>query len=710
MDFKENNSCVYFFVDNNGTIRINKMNNNEDDIRSLYFTRYDASVILFAYDYYKGVLHVTNLKNDSLKELLEIRMSGSKPSDPFLKQTLDQLDSCCDFLTKTYQWKGEIVSGYPTHDEVVKLSIKDYNLAWGFLTSSLWNLNFEVMNLDVYVVSELQMVSEFVNEGEKYSTKLGIIEGPAILLRRNNSSFLNSQNIIYQYYTNLADLYNFDTGDHNAYIDGMAHYLEDTLGKYLNNNSIGERSDWFMFIRGGQVFIERNDKHMTSDSISNKFGSYKVVITFGYVRTKDSGYIIISDVSRKSMASGNYHEMYNFLMDNLDSIGHVDSDGKVLDKEPMVLFDDFTNDCEWVYISETPVWVYIKTVLSKCYNFKQMNIPVLKCNFRKNFDAKLVEELNDTNSDIVGKYVEDKDDVFPFIVWNESFGKKESYLGSFHSLINEYLKFVSRYGDLEVDSFSSNKPNDMIAHLKNLKDNILSDSQSLLMFENEMLLGVEFSKYYHEYNSFMLMFDVLSFDRKRIEEAMASGDDKQSDIIASLADDVHQKMYYVLLKMIGVLSAIKYGESIEDHDANISVGDFVIRKGLQGNVMRVEEIHIIGDNSRAYKCLDLVSDITDSHDYDDISLFNLVFEDYDQYNKNIRVASRDNDIDGYYRRLLTKWLRNPHVKEIEEGEFVEIESAQPFEELLREQNEFFDHSTDSLLTEVLLNETRKARS
>jgi hypothetical protein len=705
MDFKENNSCVYFFVDNKGSVKINKMNNSEEDVRSMYFTRHDASVLLFAYDYYGGILYVMNLQKDSLLELLEIRKEGSGSSDEFLQQTLDQLQCACEFLNTTYKWKGSIVAGVPKHDEVVRLTIKDYSLAWGYLTASLWNLNFEVLNLNIYVMSELDNTSEFVQEGETYSTSLGNIQGPAILLKRTNSSFDPSKNIIYQYYTNLAKLYNFDTGDRGAFMSGIANYLEDTLVKYMNSESVGERSNWYMFSRNGQVFIERNDKQMTADQISEKFGSYKVVVNFSYVRTFDSGYIIITDMGSRRMNSGVHNEMYEFLMDNLDIIGHVNIDGKVIDEEPLFLFDDFSKKLEWQNIDETPVWVYIKTILSECYDFNYENIPVLKGEFKENFDTKFVSEINDSNKDIVGEYA----DRVPFIVWNTNTDNRGSYLGCFHSLINEYLKYMSYIGEIEVDIYASEDPHDMMAYLENIEDNILGDSQQILMFENEMLLGVEFSKYYHEYNTFMLMFDVLSFDRDRIESALSKLGKEESDKMASLADSIHQKMYYVLLKMIGVLAFIKYGEDIES-DGAIIHGSLVVRKGFLGNMMRVESINLVGDGHKLYNCVDLVTR-TDYHFTEDkLTVFDLSFENYEEYNKKIVVASSSSDTHDFYENLLSKWLRNPYTKEVEEAEVADIPSHQSYESLLRAHNEYYDHTTDAILTEVLLNDTRKANN
>ena len=711
MDFKDNNSCVYFFVDGKGRIRINKMNNAENDIRDLYFTRHDALVLLFAYDYYESILYVTNISEDNLLKILKLRKEGKKSSSDEVRQLCDQFNAASDYLIEKYKWKGTVRNGKPNHDKVVKLSIKDFSFSWDFLSLSLFNLNFELLNLDVYIVSGLGIDSKMVLEDQSFNTSEGVIKGPAILLNRTNSIYNLNQSIIFQYYSNLSYIYNFDTGDHGFYSQGVADYLEDCMNKYMNNQSLGERTEWYMFVRNGQVFLDKNLRKMTSDDISNKFNHYKSVITFGYVVSADCRYIVMSDVSDNSFnKTGVYSEMYEYLMSNLDKIGHVDGDGNIIDEEPLVLFDNGINEVQWQMFSETPLWVYVKTILSKVYGFNQKDVPILRGSFDEEFGAKYISNVDDSNRGIIEKYMDLEGKDFPFIMLNEDYGSRSSYLGSFHCLMNEYMKFVNDNDDnFGAELISPMKTEGISQYLEYMDDNLLRDPQGVMMFENELLLGIEFSKYYHEYNSFMFMFDILSFDRDRIERAISLTEDgDMANYIAGLADEIHQKMYYILLKMTGVLFYIKYDKDLGS-GRDIRIGDVVVGRDFGGNLMRVTNILVDGD-SKMYECLDLVFEDECVCDPSNVFLFNLTFDDYEEYNRMIVAQKINNNEQGYYKKMLTKWLRNKKLREIEENEIEDHPTSQSYEALLREQNEFFDHSTDAILTEVLLNDNRVVKN
>jgi hypothetical protein len=706
MDFKENNSCVYFFVDNKGSVRINKMNNSEEDVKSLYFERHDSAVLLFAYDYYRGILYVTNVDEENLSDVLEVKRTGGT-SDIFVKQILDQMEIAGEYLKNTYQWSGTIEVGNPPHDAIFKMSIKDYAIAWDFLETSLLNLNFEAINLDVYVISELGTHSVFVDEEEVYETSRGDIPGPAILINKVNGTLSSNRNIVYQYYVNLADLYNFDAGDYNSYVYGVSDYLDEMFEGYLNNNSVAKKTDWYVFARKGQVFIERNERGMKASDISKTFGSYKAVMNFGYVGTEDGGYIIVDEISMENSREGVYHDLYNAIMDNLTIIGHVDEEGVELKEAPLVLFDDNIESIRWEDIKETPVWAYIVTVLSKCYGFDQANIPVLRGNFKGDFAAVYISEVNDSNKDAISKYINIEEAEAPFIMWNDSYGKKESFVGSFHSLINEYLKFISDLKGISMSRISDETTDGIQSYLEYLNDEVLG--KNIFMFENEMLLSVEFSKYYHEYNFFMFMFDILSFDRGRIEKALSeTPNGEESEHIAELADSVHQKAYYVMLKVSIILAGVKYGEDVIS-DEDIINGDLVIKKNFGGNIMRVVEIVMDDENSKLYKCLDLVGNNVSSFTFEDLDNLDLVFYDSKDGKARIATASKD-EPNNYYKKLLTKWLRNPIVQKMEGSDWEEVPQGNSMESMLREQNEYFEHHTDEILTEVLLNENRKARN
>jgi hypothetical protein len=699
-------SCVYFFLDDQDNIKINKTNNTEKEIRDIYSIGDDSPAFLFAYDYYGKRLHVTNVSGSSLLNLLECKKKSKKGEslDKFEKVSVRQIETVESYLKSVYDWDGKIASGPPHQDKSVsQLRVSDFNNASKYISSVMDRFNFKYKDVDVHVVPELSSQSKFIGR-QSVCIEGGIkAKGPAILIRKSNSSKKCFENIVIQYLFNLPDILGFDVGDTDFMEEGLVDYVEETLPNFIEHDSLDFITYWYLASKNGNVYLDENSKRLSVSELK-ELHTFNIVIPFSYHDNDNHKYVMIENIGVSAyMSAGAHKEMVGFLMDNLDKIDHEDK------APPMILFKEYHRKPSLSYMSNFQPWLYIKNMLSGIYKFTPKDIRVLKGEFDGDFSAMYVNESNATGKAIAESNTT-TDVQYPIILWNDSNQDSSSKIGHFHNLINEYLKFIEDFDGIQINHYSL-KDNKEKEYFESFRDDVIHNDEARYAFENEMIIILNDTDHLHKFNLFNLYLDILSFHRDKIEKVMSFGDGAELSDIASLSTEIQQKLYFIVLKAMGLVLRLKYGLDYRSRE-EIHKGDLVINEGNgAANLMRVVGIRLgdeDSDNNKVYECKDLVTDrfyfLSDKR----LFLFKIEIDDKKMYNNRVITASKKGEDLSYYRDLLKQFVL--HQKRINPVDKPNEEKEHPtMERWLRDEVDFFDHNTRAFLTETLLSDNRKVK-
>lgn len=695
---------IHFFVDKYNKVVINNINNSEKELREIYKIDKSNPLLMFSYNFNSHKLHVKNISDAILGYLLSFKKQDKSPTG-FEKEALSQLDVVTAFLQKEYQWPGDITTEQiATNKEALELQLKDFKIAYKFISLILDSFNFEVVNLNIAIIDDLSSDSDFIHDGESVKRNGHIMKGPAILIRKNNSTFLTNRNLVFQYFFNLNKLYNLNIASDEFYYDCIGSYIEEMFHLFLETGNISNISYWHVYTKAGNVYLD-NKKSKISNDEKKDTDIHSVGFTFSFVDGEDSNYLIFDDLDIDSVKNTHvYHEMYDFLLDNADKFGHVDADGEKITDDPVVIFLKQKSNVTTYMATELPMWVYIKNILSPMYGFEPKDILVLKGNFDFSFSSKYINEPTDQIVDLLSDYVDIEFVHFPLIVINDANADRTTYSYHNHSFINDYLKYISDVNGMEIDYYYLNS-NDMYEYLDNFINKVLYDKSKRIGLENEIIINLETSKHHHDYNVFKYIFDVLGFEEDRISRALLVSSEEEADKLSGKADELLQKLYYIALKAVAIIFKTKYGHSMEQ-DFELESGDIGAMSDYSGNI-----VHVLSKNMKGkkivYECQDSITGKMLKIPHGKIIKFNLGVCDVKVYNR-VKTASRDEEVH-FYKNFLKTWLKNePRKSPLDKEEEKEVVKNLGYEALLRHQSEYYDWTEGSVIIESLLGEDRKA--
>ena len=145
-----------------------------------------------------------------LETILKNWGGSEKSSDEDVDSCSKQIDAVINFLTKKFNWNGEIFSKEDYLRKVVfkELAVSDFKMVWSYLRNVFFDIKSSPIDIPVFVIPDFKQRSFFVEKDQTQKIGNYSISGPAILLRKSNSMFVYSEHIIYQYLFNLSSLIN----------------------------------------------------------------------------------------------------------------------------------------------------------------------------------------------------------------------------------------------------------------------------------------------------------------------------------------------------------------------------------------------------------------------------------------------------------------------------------------------------------------------
>lgn len=701
-----NDVKVHFYVAND-QIHINHTGSSAADISLEMGRSADYPLILFSYDFSNGSLCAENLTHEGLlavlKSLKRKKMKKSVQGD--LSDAVKQIQTAAKFLRKTYGWAGEIESkedkGF--HQDI-HLSLSDFKVVHDYLKVFFKNYNAEIFDIDICIVDSLDDPSVFLEEDEEY----GEVSGPAIVLKRTNSFYNMAEAIIYQYVLNYDKIVEFDVGLRQEYIEDAKYHVDDAMRGFFRNEVIDNKSFWYLEKIGSRVYLKKNDNMLSSRNLESRNGSGSV-LTFEYVISDDSRYVIVNGVDRHAVRSlSMYRKMFDFLMKNVDKIGHIGEDGKPLKEDPIVLFRPFKREITPLFLSNLPVWIFIENLLSVIYDFTPEDILILRGDFNNPNAFTLVTNLDALNNQTdYPLAIEDSD--LPLLLWNMR--TEESAASEVMSLMVAYAKFIG------VDNFGVSANSDMSTLLQYIRDKVLSNGEKIYAIEHLFMILIQDTEHVHEYNLFKIIFEIMGFYNAAIEAYIDQVTySNQLEQVVKRVDEIQEKLYYLILKATLITSKIRYGAGVSRKVSPIK-GDLVMDIGME-RVMRVEAVclepPLAGEQNpmgAMITCRDMLSGEEVQCVPEDIFVIALNFGDDEAYNykKASKKAEAGEEELSHYKSLLSPFLRNKkRPNPLCDGED-EKEEPPTFDAYLQEQRGYFEREGGDMIVEYLLDKCRKVR-
>ncbi|MFW5890839.1 MAG: hypothetical protein ACOCUI_01315, partial [bacterium] len=656
----DSKSIIYFFADSEGQIRINHLNNTADEIAEYYGYHDDYSVLLFGYCFKTRSLYVVNVNDDVLKKMLidyqKYKSKGSINSDK--KEIVEQLDIVFKFLKKHFIWKGEIFSREELQESFSEKNIKDFNLAWNYLNLIFGSMKIDPIEIPIYIIDDLKYRSKFIQPNDLFKIDDREIVGPAILIRRTNSLYFINEAIVYQYILNLHGIVSFYPGLEEEYIEDAKEFVDKTLVSFLRSNNLEQHTFWYVGKKDGNIYLDKNEYMRDSEDLVDD-DIYSFVLTFEYIVVEDSRCVIFNNVTGSDINDTKlYKSMFDFVMNNLSHIGHVDENGKELKDPPIILFEGLKTGFKRMMVSNLPIWILIRTVFCPLYDFDPQDIMIIKGVFNEPFSFKFIDPLNIEDKEFVSEYFSVKDFNFPVICWNTV--SYDSVLGKWNIFIKEYMKFIG--GGKHVPTKTNLKE-----ELKNFEEKVLESKENQFAFEGLVGLLCEDNPHIHQYNIFNMFIKVVGLTGI-ITEEMLLDNKSLSDEIVELMTVIQTRLFFLTLKSMAVYCNMKHGINYYI-DGEIKKGDIVTNEHgsciAEVKSVLLEPSNIDDDNidGITYICRDLITNKEYVKLYGDIKLFHLGFLDEEEYNeektssslKKIKIAQEDKEV---YKRILEQYLRN----------------------------------------------------
>lgn len=703
-----NDFLIYFFVGRDGQIHINHLNNTVEELVKSFGYREKYHLLLFAYCYTSRKLYVTNFDDEKLLDTLEeLKKYNSGVSSSESKDIVLQFKKVSEFLKKQYAWKGEILSGDSLISSVVNKKISDFDFVWKYLKLLFGSIRLDPIDLPVYIVDKLDQHSLFIPSNQYFSIKNEDIIGPAIILRKNNSLYFLSEAIIYQYVLNLHGIIDFSPKTEETYLRDAKEFVDETLISFLRNNNLVSRTFWYLGKKDGKIYLNRNEYARNALKLMEDEG-YGIVITFEYVSVEDSRYIIFNNITAEAINEANfYKEMLQFLIDNVVSIGHTDLKGAVIKKPPLFLFEGEKAGRKFLSVSNLPIWIVIKTILSVIYDFDPKDIPIIKGIFDESFVFRYIDLENDEDKKIFEKYFHIDGDEGPVILWNAL--SYDSLSGSWNQFIKEYLRFIGK----NILNDSGSIKNELL----NFKEKILKSAENRLLLEYIIGLQCEEDPYYHKYNIFNVFTKVVGLTGI-ITEDMFEKDKHFNDTQSELLSDMQSSLFFLTLKSMANFANIKHGIDFYI-DGEINKGDVVVdldcRCIFEVEAVMLESERKTSDNPDGiiYRCKNLICGDIENKAYGQVKIFHLGFLDEIEYNeKQASVLKKEAQQLGveYYKSILEQFIRNK--KRPNPLDYTEQEDADPpsFEASLNMQRKEFNRTEGDAVLENMLNNCRKVKT
>lgn len=703
------NCLVYFFIDNEGGIRINHLNNTSEELRELMGYRDGYPLLLFAYSYKDKKLFFTNVNQEELIEVLEIfKKSKSKSfSSSDDRDIAQQIQVCSDFLKKHYAWTGDLYSKEHLSTSFLKKSIKDFDMVWKYLNIVFGSFNIDVIDMPIYLIDNLKDRSIYVPNGKSLYLNEHI-EGPAIIIRKSNSMFFMSEAIVYQYLLNLHNIINFHTGIEEDYLNDTKEFIDKTFHSFLKYGDLKDKTFWYVAKKDGHLYLNRNQYILDSNKLKSIEG-YSSVITFEYNVVEDSRYIVINDISMEDMSiSSLYRDMFSFISRNLSYIGHIDDDGKEIEDAPIYIFEGIEPSYSILKASNLPIWVYVQTLLATVYDFDPKDIKIIKGDFEELFAFKYLDMSIEKNREYLSDYFDD-DFYDSVMLWNSS---QDSLIAKWNQFVEEYIKYAFK----NKKSFINK---DLKKTLNDFKKNILQNEQNSFLLECFIGIICEDNSYLHQYNIFKIFSEVVGLTGL-IREDMLSKDEESDEEIIDLMSDIQSSLFFMTLKSMASFCNIKYGIDFSK-DEEIEKNDIVI-DNLSNCIYEVKSVLLEPDNRSddnpegiTYCCKDLVSGEVINKIMGEVAIFDFSFLDKTEYNE--KTAISENKMNKYskygeefYKKMLERFLRNK--KRHNPLDYVEDEDSDPpsLESYLNMQRDQFNREEGSAILENMLNNCRRVKS
>jgi len=708
---RNNNLAISFYVVKD-EIKINHIGNTSDEIAAEMGFRKGYRLLLFKYDTSDQKLAVTNIDNKSLKLILESIKNKKKTQhiDNELSDAISQIEVAAKFLRKTYGWGGEIISGEERGlDDKVALSLFDLGIVSDYLRFFFGNYNAEIFDIDIFIIDSLEEPSMFLEYEEEY----GDIEGPAILVKKVNSMYSICESVIYQYVLNYDKIIKFDVGLREEYIFDAKAYVDEAILGFFRNEVIDNRSFWYLKNKGSKIYLHKNYDVLSDSDLSKHVGG--TVLSFEYVISGDSRYIIINNVPRESVRDLSvYSEMFDFLMDHLDKIGHVKDNGKKIKENPVVLFRPAKRKTTPMLLSHMPIWVFIENVLSIVYDFDPEDIIILKGEFSCDKAFSIFRDRVEMVKKI-GNCSNIKDENFPIIVWNSRV--EESSITELISLLSAYASFIGKEKFGNLFEFR-----DMHRVLEYIRKNVVCNEEKAYAIEHALMILIQETEHIHEYNIFKIVFGVMGFYSSLVDNYLSEiDDDEQIENVAECIDYLQERLYYLILKATLAVSKIKFGANIDKKRLPIK-GDLVMDNNME-RLLRVilvsMEPHLVSRNNPEgilLHCEDVLSGKPYEVSPDSVFAIALSFGDSEVYNyrkasrnKMLKAEKDELGIDNY-KKLLEPFLKNKKKKNPLDDSGEEMDDIPSFEERLREQSRYFERERPVQVVEHLLEKCRKVKN
>lgn len=703
------NCLIYFFVDSEGQIHINHLNNTAEELREFYGYRNDYPLVLFAYCYKSRRLFVLNMNDTSLKKVLEAlrdsRRGSSAPSPD--KDAIKQIEAASSFLKNKYAWKGEIFSRDDMESSVIRKEVSDFGLAWKYLSLIFGGLKLDPIDVPVYIVDNLEKSSLFVPIKE--TLDIGEeVEGPAIILRKTNSKYFMSEALIYQYIMNLHGIVEFSPKVEETYLQDAKEFVDRTLISFLRNGKLTNHTYWYVGKKDGRLYLNENvDELGTFDLMDSE--QYSTLLTFEYFVVEDSRYVVFNDVSPADINTGKlYKSMLEFLLENLAYIGHTDERGDVLKDPPIFLFEGLLKDVSFFRASNLPVWIIIQSVLSVMYEFDPLDITIIRGPFGGSFSFKYLDPESWSHQRILREYFDDEGD-YPVILWNTS---------SHDSSIAKWNQFLREYADFVFANYAVEKNGDLKEKLITFRDKVIRNGQR--RFALEILIGLlcEEEPHSHQYNIFTIFTDFVGLTGVIAEEELDNFPGEPDIEIMELISDIQSSLYFLTLKSMASFASIKHGIDFQ-MDGDIQKGDVVTDDHCHC-LFEVEAVLLEPANQTdanpegiTYCCRNLICGKQVMKTLEDVKLFHLGFLDDEEYNEkqasSLRKKSQQFGAE-YYKKMLEQFLRTK--RRPNPLDFIEekVDDPPSFDAFLAMQREDFNRTEGDMILENMLNDCRKVKS
>ena len=686
---------VHFFVCPDGKVCVNHKNLNECQIKEDYDIDKDYQLIDFIYNANENKIYITNYSESYILKKLEDYRENNEKSDE-----ASQLLKVYDFFKNRMDWDGEIIFKNPFKIQILEKNIEDFDLACNFLNLLYYDkYNVSLNSLPILICDCRSNIYLKTNEFVELNDKR--YQGPLIILNKNNDIYKLNYNIVKMYLENIDDIEFEEFGSKEYLKMNVKSYLDNEWENYLETGDINGVKKWYAFVNDNlDIKIRKNISDSSRKNLVKKLE--KEVITFRtYEDNSNACVIVVEDLSISDFNLISFSkDLYNYLFNNYEKIE--------LSSKPIFLFEEENkNRYEIIDIKDIiPVWSFIKIFLSSEYNFVPVNIEVVKGNFNSSFRAHYYDK-NESNNNYPKKA----------IWWNEKYLKEECYLSFFHSLIEQYLVFIKKEYSIDIDTnLLKNKD-----FFNNLHNKLTGDENKVLELESEILMIIESTSYFGDYDLFKFIFEIVNFNKSNIENFLY--DDKKQSINENKLNDIlniYIKIFYIYMNALSKIFEIKFKLDIEKNDHDKIIEGSIVKcnnnNHFSNNILKVEEIYsknaFISENNpygRLMICEDLVNEKRYKISQENLYIFEL--KKYISQNLNKKAYNIGLQEWEVYEKIFRKYLKNPEMAETENDS--ELDGQNPStQSLLQQQNEAYEREHklneegEHLVYENLLNSNR----